>query len=223
MSNRKTKSVGKSNQVWIESLVFKENATYTTITENPLEFTLNDLKEPYSYRVVHPLIHKITKRLELASGLRISPRFASSKYQVTNYGLGGLIVSHMDPYGYVQGKELVEDKNYLVSMGDATATFMAWLSDTPAGGHTAFVWPDSEDTIPPSKGSAAFWINLTKSSEMEYRVTHAGCPILYGSKWILNKWVYSFDNWDKIPCGLRESEPGWPNLKQLKPNYSWHV
>lgn len=217
---RRSKTVAKTNQVWIESLKFKEKETYTKISENPLDFVLNELKDPYSYSVAHPVVHKVTKRLELALGLRISPRFASSKYQVTNYGLGGLVVSHMDPYGYVQGMELVEDRDYLVGMGDVTATFMAWLSDTPAGGHTAFVWPGFEDSIEPRKGSAAFWINLTKSSMKDNAASHGGCPILYGSKWILNKWIYSYDNWDKIPCGLEKLDPGWPNLKQLKQRYS---
>ncbi len=32
--------------------------------------------------------------------------------------------------------------------------------------------------------------------------THGGCPVLVGSKWILNKWIYSFDQWKTYPCLL---------------------
>ena len=33
----------------------------------------------------------------------------------------------------------------------------------------------------------------------------SGCPVLKGSKWILNKWMYSFDNFKKFPCSITGS------------------
>ena len=69
-------------------------------------------------------ISEISKRLELASGFRVTPRFASSQYQVTNYGLGGLCEIHMDPWGYLMGVGLlVDDREKLVASGDIHATF----------------------------------------------------------------------------------------------------
>jgi hypothetical protein len=32
--------------------------------------------------------------------------------------------------------------------------------------------------------------------------SHGGCPVLKGSKWILNKWIYYFNQFKKFPCGL---------------------
>ena len=82
---------------------------------------------------------------------------------------------------------------------------MGWHQDTQAGGHTAFVYNQFEGTVEPNKGSAAFWINLFSCHTMDRRSRHGGCPVLKGSKWILNKWIYSWDQWKNWPCYL---EPG---------------
>ena len=31
-------------------------------------------------------------------------------------------------------------------------------------------------------------------------LTHGGCPVVMGSKWILNKWIQSYNQWDTLPC-----------------------
>lgn len=85
-------------------------------------------------------------------------------------------------------------------------TFMAWLSDCDAGGATAFLDPGSEVTVFPTKGSAAFWISMDKKGYRDMRTSHAGCPVLKGSKWILNKWLYMYDQVKKYPCGLNPGE-----------------
>jgi len=36
-------------------------------------------------------------------------------------------------------------------------------------------------------------MDLKSSGKREMAGTHGGCPVLIGSKWILNKWIYSFD------------------------------
>ena len=54
-------------------------------------------------------------------------------FQTTNYGLGGLCESHIDPSGEVMNKiEMGPDKNYIKAKGDMIATLMAWLN-TPKG------------------------------------------------------------------------------------------
>ena len=52
----------------------------------------------------------------------------------------------------------------------------------------------------PPLGSASFWYDLTSEGHRDHLSTHGGCPVLKGSKWILNKWMYSFDNFEKFPC-----------------------
>ena len=55
----------------------------------------------------------------------------------------------------------------------------------------------------PEKGAAAFWYDLTSEGYRDRSTAHGGCPVLKGSKWILNKWMYSFDNFAKFPCNLK--------------------
>ena len=65
-------------------------------------------------------------------------QYSATAYQVTSYGLGGMVEEHLDAYGYNEGAELTEDRQQLVNTGDTIATLMAWLSDTTTGGATTF-------------------------------------------------------------------------------------
>ena len=94
--------------------------------------------------------------------------------------------------------------------GDYIATFMGWFADTEAGGETAFMNHKYEGTIRPTKGSAAFWINLANCHQKDERAQHAGCPVLKGSKWILNKWIYSWEQWKSWPCYLEQYKTIYP-------------
>ena len=42
----------------------------------------------------------------------------------------------------------------------------------------------------PEKGAAAFWYDLDSQNHRDHTTQHGGCPVLKGSKWILNKWMY---------------------------------
>lgn len=133
-------------------------------------------------------------------------------FQTTNYGLAGLCEPHTDPGGYVQaGSTMPEEKHKIHRvLGDMVATIMAWLNPVQAGGKTAFIYPGSETLIEPQKGTVAFWINTDAKTEIEEKSTHAGCPVLMGTKWILNKWLYSFDQWKTYPCTLNKTDHLYP-------------
>lgn len=61
-------------------------------------------------------LFKLSKKLELATGLNITSKYASTPYQVTNYGLGGLCETHVDPHGYLDGNvELPPNRKNLVN------------------------------------------------------------------------------------------------------------
>ena len=122
--------------------------------------------------------------------------------QVTNYGLAGTCETHIDPYGYLEGRKLPDVQKFLEETGDIFGTFMAWLKDVKAGGATSFVFPNRTISVVPERGSAAFWLSLDRRGFREELSDHGGCPIAMGSKWILNKWLYYFDNFDRFPCGL---------------------
>lgn len=78
---------------------------------------------------------------------------------MTNYGLGGLCEAHLDSQAFFEG--INAEKEGSVNRGDYIATIMAWLTSTPAGGGTSFFSSYSSVTVHPTKGSAAFWWDIT--------------------------------------------------------------
>ena len=151
-------------------------------------------------------MYKIARRMELVSQMDITTRHSSTNFQTTNYGLGGTCDLHVDPYGYIEGVEIGESHQSLIDSGDMLATFMGWLEDTDAGGGTAFLAPYKEFLVTPRKGAVAFWHDLDRKGYRLNEAYHGGCPVLKGSKWILNKWIYYFNQFQKFPCGLNSSQ-----------------
>ena len=98
--------------------------------------------------------------------------------------------------------------------GDMIGTFMAWLDHTEAGGSTAFCMNGYERVMTPEKGAAAFWYDLETNGLRDHNTRHGGCPIIKGSKWILNKWMYAYDNFAKFPCDTK------PKTKIKEPDSS---
>jgi len=183
----KVRNIVKSVQAWMEAVSYHEPG---------------DMYNPDNFTVNHPRVHKLSARMELAFNLNLTRQWSSNLYQVTNYGLGGLCESHMDAQSFFEN--LSSNPETLVNRGDYVATIMAWLTDTPAGGGTSFFQPPSSVTVHPTKGSAAFWWDLTHQNLRDQGTKHGGCPVAVGSKWILNKWVYSYNQWDKVPCRLEK-------------------
>ena len=93
---------------------------------------------------------------------------------------------------------------------------MAWLSNTEEGGETVYLYPGKEGVLKPDRGSAVVWFDLHSDGYRNTFTKHAGCPVLKGSKWILNKWLYWYDNFKSFPCKLQmNSNFDYPN----KSNY----
>ena len=182
-----TKIIHKTVQTWIQEQIFKPKI---------------DEKRPEVDAIVYPTVHSIAKRIQLATQLHTALETSVTKFQVTNYGLGGLCEVHSDPYGYIEGHKLTPHYQFLRETGDMFGTFMAWLNDVEAGGATAFTRVYKELAIMPERGSAAFWHSLDRKGHRDYMADHGGCPIIKGTKWILNKWMFFFDNFQKFPCGL---------------------
>ena len=106
---------------------------------------------------------------------------------------------------------MTSERENLKKTGDIMGTVMAWLTDTRAGGATTFYNNDQMVKFWPTRGAAAFWFGLFSDGYKDYRAIHCGCPVLAGSKWILNKWVFSFNQWNKYPCDVtrRKRIPVW--------------
>ncbi|XP_070552370.1 prolyl 4-hydroxylase subunit alpha-1-like isoform X1 [Ptychodera flava] len=133
------------------------------------------------------LLPRITKRLELATGLSA---YGAEPYQVLNYGIGGHYKPHLDC-----------PPNFKLQR---VATMLIYLSDVEYGGGTVFVKHGVR--AEPKKGDATFWFNLNKAGETDLSTKHAGCPVLLGEKWVVNKWFNYHEQFSTRKCGLSPDE-----------------
>lgn len=90
--------------------------------------------------------------------------------------------------------------NLSQQLDQVSTTFQ--LSDAEKGGATVF--PYLKVKIPAKKATAAFWHNLKESGDDDYYTKHAACPVLLGSKWVANKWLYEFGQEFRRPCRPEE-------------------
>ena len=77
---------------------------------------------------------------------------------------------------------------------------LSYRSSVEAGGRTIF--PQPGISIRPQMGSALFWFNMGAKNNYDSRVRHVGCPVLYGNKWIANKWIKWLTNFKRFPCQI---------------------
>ncbi|KAF2364620.1 Prolyl 4-hydroxylase alpha-subunit N-terminal [Trinorchestia longiramus] len=134
-------------------------------------------------------LHKITRKIEIATLMNAVNRFEAEDYQVANYGIGGLYQVHNDVTVY-----------HSHAMGDRLGTFLIYLSNVTAGGATVF--PSLGVRVEPLQGTALFWYNLYDDGHHDIMLRHAACPVLHGSKWIATKWIYYNAQFQKRPCSL---------------------
>ena len=99
-----------------------------------------------------------------------------------------------EPESVLRGSELLRFGGLRIM------TFMIYLTQVESGGHTIF--PQAGISVKPSIGSALFWFNMGAKNTYDSRVYHLGCPVLYGNKWISNKWIKSLANFKNYPCHL---------------------
>ena len=89
----------------------------------------------------------------------------------------------------------------LESGGPRLMTFMIYLNSVQSGGSTLF--PQADISIEPSAGSALYWFNVGPQNNYDSRVYHMACPVLYGNKWIANKWIKTLANFKSYPCHIQ--------------------
>ena len=90
----------------------------------------------------------------------------------------------------------------VVSGGLRIVTLMIYLSPVEAGGHTIF--PKPGISVRPEVGSVLYWFNIGAQNNFDSRTRHMGCPVLYGNKWIANKWIKWLANYESYPCQLHK-------------------
>ena len=63
-----------------------------------------DEYSPHNYSVNYPRAVKLNHRIEKVLNMNVAGQYSATPYQMTNYGLGGMVEDHTDPYGYNEGR-----------------------------------------------------------------------------------------------------------------------
>ncbi|KAL7668727.1 hypothetical protein ACOME3_009418 [Neoechinorhynchus agilis] len=152
------------------------------LIHNPLTSKL----EPAQYRISklcwlkdedHPAVAKLSRLMVNLMNLTVS---SAEMLQVQNYGVGG----HYEPhYDFSRRSE-----NSIFADGNRVATWLTYLTDVEKGGSTVFTPVHAR--VLPRKGSAVTWFNMFRSGYGDYRTRHAACPVLFGTKWVANRWLH---------------------------------
>jgi len=121
----------------------------------------------------------------------------AEEFQVLNYGIGGHYEPHYD-------FAMTHETRFEEWLGNRIATVIFYLSDVQAGGRTVFNKLGVGSS--PEKGSCIVWFNLLLNGEGDYDTMHAGCPVLSGNKWAVNKWFHVVGQEFIRPCSLNSVE-----------------
>ncbi|TGZ74380.1 hypothetical protein CRM22_000972 [Opisthorchis felineus] len=135
--------------------------------------------------------HRMNQRIHALTGLAME---TAEDLQVGNYGIGGYYAPHFD-FGRKREKDAFEVQN-----GNRVATIIFYLTDVKAGGATVFNRLGA--LVKPVRGAAGFWYNLHPSGEGDLRTRHVACPVLVGSKWVMNVWFHERGQEFRRPCEL---------------------
>ncbi|PAA66957.1 hypothetical protein BOX15_Mlig018302g1 [Macrostomum lignano] len=135
-------------------------------------------------------VERVSRRLGLVTGLNVSD---SDPLQLGNYGIGGQYEPHLDS----KGVGLAKGNSRL-------ATALLYLNNVKQGGGTVFTRLGLR--VQPVKNGALYWHNLRRNSSDIFDTLHAACPVLEGSKWVANKWIYYMGQMASWPCGLSQLE-----------------
>jgi len=150
----------------------------------------------------HPTVRSLGKRIGLITGLATdTDKDDAELLQVANYMNGGHYNPHHD---YVMKEKAPDHLIYLpessLYIGDRVATWMFYMSDVGEGGRTVF--PRVGAGVQPKAGSAVFWYNVRPNGKADTLTLHGACPVLYGTKWVANKWIREGAQIWRRPCPL---------------------
>ena len=165
-----------------------ENAHYRVSKTAWLE---NDLPEDKN-----GIVRRVNRRMEDATEL--SHDYAELQ-QVNNYGIGGQYEPH---YDMTTLHDLEVQERSAGAHGNRIATLLVYLAEPLAGGATIFT--DSGVRLLSKKNAAVFWYNLLPNGDPDLITRHAGCPVLAGTKWVMNKWFHANDQIFTRPCDLQQ-------------------
>ncbi|CAG7717302.1 unnamed protein product [Allacma fusca] len=145
----------------------------------------------------HEEFRVLPKIIEILTGLNVVEGTSSEMLQIAAYTFSGHYEIHLDAL-------LTPDYEGEKELGNRMATFMYYLQQPELGGQTAF--PQSRVATQPIKGSAVFWYDLLDDGSVDGTTFHGACPVVYGRKWVGNKWIRYLDQQKNRKCGLKPNE-----------------
>ncbi|KAH8381549.1 hypothetical protein KR093_007813, partial [Drosophila rubida] len=184
------------SEIDIITELIKNNIERATVTGQNSSTVSNARTSQFTFipKTHHKVLQTIDRRVEDMTDLNL---IFAEDHQLSNYGVGGHYSHHMDWF-YPNAFETKQVSH--PEMGNRIATVLFYLTDVAQGGGTAF--PVIKQLLKPEKYAAAFWYNLHASGVGDVRVMHGACPIIAGSKWVLNRWIREFHQSDRRPCNL---------------------
>ncbi|KAH8407150.1 hypothetical protein KR222_009367 [Zaprionus bogoriensis] len=194
----------------------KNKITRATVTGQNSSVRSNSRTSQFTFlpKTRHKVLQTIDRRVEDMTNLNMSESWLelchikmrintiltaeyAEDHQFSNYGIGGHYAQHMDWF-YPNAFETNQVNS--PEMGNRIATVLFYLTDVAQGGGTAF--PVLKQLLKPQKYAVAFWYNLHASGVGDVRTMHGACPIISGSKWVLNRWIREYTQSDRRPCHL---------------------
>ena len=143
-----------------------------------------------------PMLKYLTGLVSAITNLSMS---TAEEWQVANYGIGGQYDPHFD-----FARKSDPGRAFDESIGNRIATWLFYLEVPETGGATVFSRVGAR--IQPVRRSAAFWYNLQASGDDDYSTRHAACPVLFGTKWVGNKWIHERGQEFRRPCPTTTTE-----------------
>ena len=102
--DRTTKITEKTVQTWMQEFNLKSsNMSYERFRPQESQVSIR-----------HPILYKLSKKIEMVTKLEMRYPTSTSKTQITNYGLAGLCEVHNDPSGYNEGRQSAADSHNLI-------------------------------------------------------------------------------------------------------------
>jgi len=146
------------------------------------------------------VVKQITKRVSEFTGTETSQQEA---IQVLRYNNKQFYSAHLDAFdpAFYQGRIKSIDYGHK----NRLATLFWYMTNITKGGETlfpkAYGLPSPRDMwecetspglkVSPRKGMIILWYNLLPNGLVDLRSLHSGCPVLEGTKWSANKWVWN--------------------------------
>lgn len=110
LSGKSRRIVAKTVQCWLNDIVYDHGKDSVFLAEDVHNYVHKDVDDNFNYTVVHPIMYKLSKKIEIATQMNATGKWSATSYQTTNYGLGGLCESHIDPHGHLEGAALPDSR-----------------------------------------------------------------------------------------------------------------